>query len=277
MEYTELPEEICEALIIQLFQSIPELLRTVAPEGFSNSQFTLIFHPRPEQQYKEYCRMTENIAGLQKAMKKLEDNKPVLSFEEFMKELQNEPVNEEYEIVSIFGDCLWNIFSNNHTIFNENAESYDLGSWRGSGGFIADVINKLQLVPGKSFDYMDFYMGNIFTKERADLTPFYKFIFKKLKAQRLDWEYSFPRMGLINLKKHEKEKDPMENYDPSEAIKKQLEREQQQNEVNKLQQNFDEIYKSEYEDARYKKPLPEVMAYYNIYHHYPKGHPHAEN
>ena len=126
-------------------------------------------------------------------------------------------------------------------MFNENGESYDLGSWRGSGGFIADVINELQLVPDKSFDYMDFYMGGIFRHERADLTPVYEFIFKKLKAKNLDWEYSFPRMGLISFNKDEDAKDDIENYNPEEAVKKQLEKEHQQNETEKLQQQFDDI------------------------------------
>jgi hypothetical protein len=277
MEYKELPDDICEALLIELFKSIPELLQTVAPDGFVNSSLTLIFHPTPEQQYEEYCRMSKNIAGLQKTLEQQADIKPAISFEEFIKDLKNEPVDEQYEIVSIFGDCIWNIFSNNHTVFNENAESYDLGSWRGTGRFIADVINKLQLVTGKSFDYIDFYMGSIFAKERADLTPVYQFIFKRLKAKQLDWQYSFPRMGLFSFNKEEDVKDDIENYNPAEAVKTHLEKEQQQNEINKLQQNFDEIYKAEYEEARYKKPSPEVMAYYNVYHHYPKGHPLTEN
>ncbi|HET7116544.1 MAG TPA: hypothetical protein VFI29_08645 [Hanamia sp.] len=277
MEYKELPEDICEALLIELFQSIPELLPTIAPDGFANSPLVLIFHPTPEQRYKEYCRMSENIAALQKAGKQQIDVNSIVSFEEFIKDIKSEPVDEQYEMVSIFGDCIWNIFSNNHTVYNENGESYDLGSWRGSGRFIADVINKLELVPGKFFDYMDFYMGHIFTQERTDITQVYEFIFKILKEKNLDWEYSFPRMGLVSFEKDEEENNDIENYDPSEAMKQRLEKEQQRNEINKLQQNFDEMYEAEYEEARFKKPSPEVLAYYNIYQHYPKGHPLAEN
>lgn len=273
MEYKELPQDVCEALLIELFESIPELLQTVGPNGFTNSPLALVFHPTPEQQYKEYCQMSENIAHLQRARKKQEEITPVESFEEFVKGLKNEPVEEQYEIVHIVGDCIWKIFSNNHTVFNENAESYHLGSWRGSGGFIADVINNLQLVPDKSFDYMDFYMGGIFRHERADLTPVYEFIFKKLKAKNLDWEYSFPRMGLVSFHKEDDEKEDIKSYNPEEAVKKQLEKEQRQRETEKLQQQFDDIYKSEYEEARYQKPSQEVAAYYNVYHHYPKGHP----
>jgi hypothetical protein len=277
MEYNQLPDDPCETLLIELFQSIPQLLQSIAPDGFENSPLKLIFHPAPEQQYKEYLRINENISHLKKIRKAPVEIETAKSFEEFKKDIKTEPVDEKYEMVSIFGDCIWSIFSNNHTVFNENAESYDLGSWRGTGRFIADVINKLQLVPEKAFNYMDFYMGNIFTEERSDLTPVYEFIFKKLKNKNLDWEYSFPRMGLIGFDKNKNENENMENYDPSESIKKQLEKQQQQHELNKMQQNLDEIYKEEYEEARYKKPKSEVMAYYRVYNQYPKGHPLADN
>ena len=276
VEYEELPENVCEKLLIELFQSILELLQQIAPDGFASSPLVFIFHPTPQQQYKEYCRMSENLAALQKVAKKEANSEPVLSFEEFMKEIKTEPVDEQCEIVSIMGDCIWNIFSNNYTVFTGNSESYHLGSWRGSGDFIADVLNSLQLVPGKSFDYMDFYMGGIFSEERANLTPVYEFIFQKLKAKNLDWEYSFPRMGLVSFDKDDTENDIPENYNAQEAVEKHIKKEKQQSEINKLQKSFDDLYESEYEEARYKKLPAEVMAYFNVYHHYPKGHPLTE-
>ncbi|MDQ3682975.1 MAG: hypothetical protein M3352_07885 [Bacteroidota bacterium] len=41
MEYRELPENVCEILLIELFQSISELLQKAAPDGFINSPFIL--------------------------------------------------------------------------------------------------------------------------------------------------------------------------------------------------------------------------------------------
>jgi hypothetical protein len=212
MKYTELPTNICELLIIELFQSIPQLLNEVAPNGFNNSFLVNVYHPNPEQQYKEYRHSQLRLIQIQRTMKKPVNVESTKSFKEFTTEFESTPVDEQYEIVSIFGDCIWNVFSNNHTVFNENFESYDFGSWRCSGGFIADVINKLQLVPEKPFGYMDFYMGNAFTEHRADLTPLYKFIFKKLKAKNLDWEFSFPQMGLVNFNHENEEPDDMKNF-----------------------------------------------------------------
>lgn len=277
MKYTELPDEICEALLIELFQSIPELLQAVAPNGFSNSPLIFIYHPTPEQEYKEYLQTLLHSKMLRHRLKKAVRTDQAISFEEFIKELESTPVDEQYEMGYIFGDCIWNIFSNNHTVFNEHLESYELCSWRRSGDFIADVINKLQLVPNKTFDYMDFYMGNVFTSERADLTSVYEFIFKKLKAKNLDWEYSFPQMGLISFNNEDEEGDDIENYNPSEALKKQMEKQQKQDEANKLQQEFDKIYEEEYEKAHFAKPSEEVMAYNHVYGNWPKGHPLGEN
>ena len=54
MEFKPLPEKECEALLVELFLSIAELLQEVAPDGFQNSELFKVYHPTPEQQYKEY-------------------------------------------------------------------------------------------------------------------------------------------------------------------------------------------------------------------------------
>ncbi len=138
-----MPDEICKTLLIELFQSIPELLQQVAPNGFSLSELVQVYHPLPKQQYKEYRHFQLQLISLQKRLKKLVTAEPTKSYEAFLHDLETTPADEQFEMVSIFGSCLWNIFSNNHTVFNQNGEAYDLGSWRGAGGSIADVINKL--------------------------------------------------------------------------------------------------------------------------------------
>ena len=151
--FAQLPDDIMESLIIELFQAIPEMKDKVIPQGFSNSDLVHIFHPTEEQRYKEYCEMHVRFKTL---FKKKEAPESLKTFEEFILTIEETKVEELYEIVSIYGNCLWDIFSNNHTVYNENSESYDIGSFRGSGRFLADVIDKINLVPGKSFDYIDF-------------------------------------------------------------------------------------------------------------------------
>jgi hypothetical protein len=46
---------------------------------------------------------------------------------------------------------------------------------------------------------MDFYMGSFWVSERADLTPVYGMIFRRLKDHLLDWRYRFPELHLIEF------------------------------------------------------------------------------
>ncbi|MGC1721129.1 MAG: hypothetical protein WA746_19260 [Isosphaeraceae bacterium] len=45
----------------------------------------------------------------------------------------------------------------------------DLGSFRASGGFLAEILNRQ--TGAEHYDYLDFYMGTIWVAQRADLTP----------------------------------------------------------------------------------------------------------
>src|SRR2546422_788653 len=74
----------------------------------------------------------------------------------------------------------------------------DIGSFRGAGGFIADCINCQ--IGGRGYDYIDFYMGTIWLARRADLTPVYRMIFRRLKAYGYDWTYHFPKLELVDLR-----------------------------------------------------------------------------
>lgn len=272
--FTTLPDNISETLLMKLFDALPELEKEIMPNGFSNSGLIHVFHPATEQQYKEHCELEVRLNTLFK--KKKEKSEPLETFEEFIKGIHDSPVEEVYEMVSIYGDCLWDIFSNNHTVYNEKLESYHLGSFRGSAGFIADVIDKMNLVPEKTFDYMDFYMGSIWAEQRVDLVPVYEFIFKKLKDKILDWEYSFPRLGLISFNNDKNETTDMKDYDPATSLKKEFENENKKSEIKKLQNDLDNAYNEEFENAKYEKPSQVVRAYYSVYGYWPKGHPLAE-
>lgn len=263
---TSLPDYESESLIIGLFQALPEMMADVAPSGFTNSELIYVFHPTKEQQYKEYCNIPSRF-----------QDKPIKSCDQFIIELEDSEIEEEYEIISIYGDCIWDIFSNNHTVYNQNLESYDLGSFRGSGRFIADVIDKMKLIPEKPFNYMDFYMGSFVAEQRANLVPVYEFIFKKLKSKKIDWEYYFPRIGIVNFDNPADEDKSMKDYDPGISIQKQLEKEQKKEEVNKLRKDIDNIYKEEFDKAHYSAPAQVVQAYYQVYGHWPKGHPLSKN
>ncbi|MFN2447577.1 MAG: hypothetical protein ABR606_18570 [Vicinamibacterales bacterium] len=53
-------------------------------------------------------------------------------------------------------------------------------------------------------------MGTIWISRRADLTPVYAMIFRRLKAEGADWVYHFPEIGIVELA-------PAGNMDSSET------------------------------------------------------------
>ena len=149
---------------------------------------------------------------------------------------------------------------------------------RGSGQFIADFFNdNVQDNPVK-YDYLDFYMGTIWIKGRGDLTPFYEYIFQKLKDIDCDWKYSFPRLHLIDPKKifDTSNDEKLGDYKPEKALQRQFELNEKDKQTKKYQEELDKIYKEEYKEAKYKPLIQIVHAYKNIYGQLPYGHPQKE-
>jgi hypothetical protein len=111
-------------------------------------------------------------------------------------------INELEEFLYILGLAVYDIFSNNHDVIGYDKKTFDLGSLRGSGHFIADFLNENYNNPSNSYEYMDFYMGTIWIRSRGDLTPFYEFIFLKLKEFHCDWNYFFPLNQIVKAYKN---------------------------------------------------------------------------
>lgn len=192
----------------------------VGTDGFAKSGLVHYYHPTPEARYREYRQSQLMLFRLNRLSKTKQEIKPTQTFAEFVRGLTEDEVDEKFEPVSLYGRCLWDVFSNNHTVHTNNNEECRLGSFRGSAGCIADVINQLNLVPNQSFHYMDFYMGGSGFNQRLNLVPVYAFIFQKLKEKELDWEYAFPHLRLFSLPKKENTADEPATYNPSAAMQK---------------------------------------------------------
>ncbi len=267
-------ESECVKLFEQFFINSAALLETFSPEGWQNSPLFLAFHPTPRQRYEEALRFHRNLKNLFHRKEETEQSaEPRL--EDFLKETQEEIVAPRKELVALLGHCLWDVFSNNHEVASQDGRVYDLGSFRGSAGFIADYINAHFPEISPSYDYLDFYMGSIWLDQRADLTPVYEWIFRQLRQRGCDWVYSFPRLYLIDMAsaKEEAEVDPLA-YDPNQSFEQELARQKDKQEAGKLREDLNRAYEEEVEAAK-DKPLPTVVfAYWNMYGKLPKGWPH---
>lgn len=228
-----------------------DILAEIAPEGWMNSTLHFVFHPTLDQVHWECVQLHRSMQEWPWRSKE-DAPEPEPSLEEVRASYVDDPVDAELEIRELVARCLWDVFSNEHDVVDRNGRLVHLGSWRGAAQFLAEQLNRQT---GKSqYDYMEFYMGSISVRQRADLTPVYEMIFRRLKGQLFEWRYSFPKLQLIEFASDTL--NGVRNY-----------------EFEKMQAELKETHRQAIEDSKLE-PVPEiVLAYRNVYGLWPHGWP----
>ena len=116
-------------------------------------------------------------------------------------------------------------------------------------------------------------MGTAMVSGRADLRPVYRWIFARLQEESCRWIYSFPRLYLVSPLSPGEE---LTTYDPSEAIRREIERDERAERIRDLQDRFHELYRAAIRRAR-QEPLPKtVAAYRDVFGALLEGWPHPD-
>jgi len=253
----------------------PDVLQELAPAGWENSPLLAVFHPSLAQSYEETLRLHRNVCALRGP----NDRRPLPpepTFDEVARDFRERPVETVREVRELVGQCLWDLFSDGHQVTATDGRVLDLGSFRASGGFLAEILNRQ--TGAENYDYLDFYMGTIWVAQRADLTPVYQMIFRRLQGRRLDWIYHFPRIYAVDLRPlkealEEKHDPDWLNYSPSEALAKEEEAKEQDENLAELRETLEEGYRESIEEALKGPPPTTVRAYKAIYGCFPRGWP----
>lgn len=297
-----LNEEEQKAFFDQLFPqgfAGEDVLAEIALEGWEMSPLLACFHPSPEQVHREAVQMHRNIQRLGKAQDKRsskEPPKPEPTLEDILDKWEENPVKPEEEVTDLVGLCLWDIFSDNHEVIAKDGRIVDIGSFRGAAGFLVEYLEgpkddeidleKLKELGESGFledmlkagdlfnmDYCRFYMGTIHIGGRADLTPVYLMVFRRIQALGGDWEYHFPELNVIDFS-HLKDqgKEPSE-YSPSEAFAQEQERKEKKEELEKMREGLDKGNRQAREEAMDRAPPATILAYNEVFGKDPKGWP----
>lgn len=257
-----------------------DVLAEIAPDGWEKSPLLACFHPSPEQVFKEQLQMHRNIESLVQIRRKREPENPQLAprpeptLEEVRAEWEESPVDVAEEVTELVGQCLWDVFSDNHEVITADGRIMDIGSFRGASAFLDEYLSGAA-EQWREGDYMRFYMGTIWFSGRADLSPVYRMIFRRLKSVGADWEYHFPKLGLVDLSPLRREMEEAGDYSPSDAFAKEQEEEKCREELERTRAELEESHEQARRKAMDHQPPSTVQAYQAIYGRDPKGWPPA--
>jgi len=271
----------------------PAVITELCPEGWGESPLFACYHPAPEVRYVESLEFSRNLKNLSSLLGRRKGEaaqtppeEPEPTFEEFLAKNPpgDTPISAAEAIddpAELLGLCLWDIFSDNHDVVAADGRVAHLGSFRGSAGVIADFFEGAPTKEEESedgmwsawdfSDYMRFYMGTWWLSRRADLSPVYQLIFRRLKSLGADWRYSFPRLHLIDFGLPEE--DSGTGYDPSAALAKEAERKNRAEELRQTRRKMDRDTLAAKREARRSEPPTTVRAYQEIYRKFPVGWP----
>ena len=93
-------------------------------------------------------------------------------------------------LVHRYGLALWDVFSNNNEVVDGVGVCYDLGSFRGSAGEIARLLEAAYPAVG-DFEPLDFYMGSM-GEEDDTVRRAHRDIFERIRALGGDWVSDVP-------------------------------------------------------------------------------------
>jgi hypothetical protein len=265
----------CQALFDTLFpegsMAAPSIMAELAPEGWENTAYQRGDDDRLSAA-EAYANHVELDAKMRPMMGDFADEimGKLQTFEEFERDYNVSPLVEMQELIA---NCVWDIFSDNNEVVKDG-KIYEIGSFRGAAGFIADWLN---LRSEKQYKYTDFYMGNTAGELDKDLKPVYEWVFRRLKAAGCDWIFHFTQMGIVDFSgmREADESVRHEDYDPTKAMQAELERAQKARELQEFRDKLENMNAQAREDALYKPPPTAIQAYQAVYGRFPKGWPPA--
>jgi len=254
-----------------------DVVAEVAPEGWDHSPLLACFHPSVEQLFEERVAIHRNLEELRHLGRQPEgaaavEPRPEPTLDDVRRAYEPSPLNQEDEITELVGLCLWDVFSDNHEVIAADGRVADIGSFRGAGAFLDEYLTRDQ-EGWRDGDYMRFYMGTIWISRRADLTPVYAMIFRRLKSLGADWVYHFPELGLVEFAPADDRDKSGEGYSVSQAALAEVEAQKRRAEVERFRAELREANARAREEAMDRPPPATVRAYRQVYRRDPRGWP----
>jgi hypothetical protein len=280
-------DRLSDSELVALFERLfpqgftgPDVLADIAPEGWERSPLLACFHPSIARIFEEQLQIHQNIEGLGEMLRRhgkasptADKPQPEPTLESGRREHQPSPVRQDEEVTELVGQCLWDVFSDNHDVIMADGRTADIGSFRGASAFLDDYLTRAESGHSGRGDYMRFYLGSICTSGRADLMPVYSMIFRRLYDIGADWIYHFPEIHLVDLTAFKAKDESTIGYSPARGAAAELKASKDRQEVERLRNKLADGNARAREEAMDRPPPATVRAYRSVYAQDPRGWP----
>lgn len=190
----------------------------------------------------------------------------------------DDPGETARNIGELVGRCVWDVFSDQHDVIAADGRVIHLGSFRGTGEFLAEYLNSR--TGRREYDYMSFYLGTAapWAERDGDLMPVYELIFRRLKNRNLDWVYHFPGVYVVDFRARRESLDREGNpdwldYSPAEVLANEEEDRRRDQEIAQLRDQLEEGRNDAIEEALKRPPPAIVRSYRTVYGRWRRGWP----
>src|SRR5215467_5028917 len=115
-------DEECDKLFAVLFPNGfagEDVLAEIAPEGWAQSALHFAFHPTVDQVHWERIQLHRNLPEWP-LRDKDRPKQPEPAFQETAAQYKDSPIEIEREVGLLIGLCLWDVFSNEHDVIDED-------------------------------------------------------------------------------------------------------------------------------------------------------------
>jgi len=260
----------------------PDVLADIAPDGWDRSPLLACFHPSIERILEEQLQFHRNAEELGEMLRRHGKGTPAddtpraePTLESVTREHHPSSVQQDDGVTELVGQCLWDVFSDNHDVIMPDGRIADIGSFRGASAFLDDYLTRAEPGHLRRGDYMRFYLGSICTSGRADLMPVYAMIFRRLHAVGADWIYHFPELHVVDLSAFKTEHEASPGYSPTRGAIAELEARKDREEFERLRADLADGNARAREEAMDRPPPATVRAYQSVFGRNPHGWPPA--
>lgn len=267
-QYEYISRTRCTNLFKKMLADLPGLAKQLAPQGFENSIYHAKYFPTAEQLYHNYRQ--SRALSYKRARRYGADYllRDVIPFADFLNTFKPDPPDLRRELLNLFIEGVKEIFDRNSLVLDRKFNTYK----RRWGLEFEECMFKAvktffpEYTTGQQWELFSFL-----TYQSVDMKPVYSYVFSLLKKKNLDFRYE-----VISIKVFNELIETVESIDAEIKIKQILKGNEKH--LKTIKESDQPLFQVEADRQLLEaimSPPQVVVAYFEVYGHWPENYPPA--